>query len=294
MRFLILTLFSVLLLTACQKTPSNQPIASPEAKRFPLKGKVVSVNKAKHTANIDHEAIPNYMEAHAMDFPIHNEDVLNTLTKDSHIKAELVVDKGVYWLENISVVAAPNPDKPAPTPNEKFAYEGKEVPDFKLTNQDGKRISINDFRGKALAITFIYSRCPLPNACIIMSKNFSDVALELEKNPELKDKLRLLSISFDPAVDKPETLKKYGLGYLGKDAKYDFVAWQLAVGSEKEVKDITDFFGLRYETDEKDKTLINHSLITAVIAPDGKVKKVFAGNDWTTGELLKELQTTLP
>ena len=157
MRYPILFLFSVLLFTACQKPPIQQPIASPDAKIFTLKGKIVSVDKAKQTAKINHESIPNVMVGMTMDFPIYNDDILNTLTKDSEIKADLVVDKGAFWLENINVVAAPNPDKPAPTPNEKFAYEGKEVPNFNLTNQDGKRITINDFRGKALAITFISS-----------------------------------------------------------------------------------------------------------------------------------------
>jgi protein SCO1 len=293
MRFLTLLLFSVLLFTACQKPQTKQLTASPDAKIFALKGKIVSVDKAKQTAKINHQSIPNYMEAMTMDFPIHNPDILNTLTKDSEIKADLVVDKGEYWLENINVVVALNPDKPAPTPNEKFAYEGKEVPNFNLTNQDGKRIGINDYRGKALAVTFIYSRCPLPNYCILMSKNFSDLAIQMENKPELKDKIRLLSISFDPALDTPETLKKYGLGYMGKDAKYDFSAWQLATGSAKEIKDVADFFGLRYETDEKDKTQFNHSLITTVIAPDGKVKKVFSGNDWTTDELLNALNATI-
>src|SRR5215217_5791795 len=101
MRNLFLVLSTVLFFAACQKMPSQQPIASANAKRFALKGKIVSVNKAKRTASIDHESIPNYMEAMTMDFPIHNEDILNTLTKDSEIKADLVVDRGDYWLENI-------------------------------------------------------------------------------------------------------------------------------------------------------------------------------------------------
>jgi protein SCO1 len=107
----------------------------------------------------------------------------------------------------------------------------------------------------------------------------------------LKDKVRLLTISFDPEHDTPEKLKQYGLGYLGKDSKAsDFTTWQLAVGSDKEVKQIADFFGLRYETDQNDKTQINHSLRTAVISPEGKVTKIFPGNDWTPNDLLRELK----
>jgi protein SCO1/2 len=160
-----------------------------------------------------------------------------------------------------------------------------------LTNQDGKTISINDFRGKALAITFIYARCPLPDYCIRMSTNFSDLANQLNANTVLKDKIRLLSISFDPEDDTPEKLRSYGLGYLGKDAKPDFTVWQLAVGKDAEVRKIADFFGLQYEVDASDKTKINHSLVTAVIAPDGKVVKIFKGNEWTPAQLLKELES---
>src|SRR4051812_23242345 len=113
MRYLFFILSIILLFCACQKPQAPEPTASTEAKRFTLKGKIVSVDKVKKTASINHESIPNYMEAMTMDFPIHNEDILNTLTKDSEIKADLVVDRGNYWLENINLIAAPNPDKPA-------------------------------------------------------------------------------------------------------------------------------------------------------------------------------------
>lgn len=297
MRNILLILFSVFLLSACQKTESPQAV-SPDAKRYPLRGKVISVDKTKKQATIAHEEIVGYMDAMTMDFPVKNEDALNTMTKDSMVSAELVVDnaKGNYWLENLAVTppaGAPDTSSSSQQLNENFVQIGRVIPDFKLTNQDGRRISLEDFRGRALAITFIYSRCPLPNYCILMSKNFSDAANRLQKDAVLKDRVRLLSISFDPATDTPETLKKYGLGYLGKDSKADFTIWQLATGSDQEVKEIAGFFGLFYETDAQDKTQFNHSLRTFVIAPDGTVRKVFSGSDWTTDELLRELQETL-
>lgn len=291
MRYLIILLFSALLFTACQKPKA--PTASAEAKRYPIKGKVVSVDKAKKKASIAHEEIPGYMEAMTMNFSIKDDWVWDELSKGAEVRGELVVDKGDYWLENIGIVAAPRSDQPAPPVNENFAQIGKEVPNFVLINQSGRQISMNDFRGKATAVTFIYAECPLPEYCILMSKNFSDLANQLQDS-ELKDKIRLLSISFDPKRDTPEKLKQYGLGYLGKNSKAtDFEVWQLATGKDKEVREIADFFGLRYEVDQNNKTQFNHSLRTAVIAPDGKVTKVFSGNDWTNGELLRELQATL-
>lgn len=293
MRYFLIILFSLVSFSACQN--HKTPQASPDAKRYPLKGKVISVDKSKKKASIAHEPIKGYMDAMTMDFPIHDEDVLNTLSKDAEIRAELVADdrQGNYWLENVIISAAPASDQPAPPTDDRFAQIGKTVPDFALINQDAKPIAFKDFRGTALAVTFIYSRCPLPNYCILMSKNFSDLANQVETNPTLKDKIRLLSISFDPETDTPETLRKYGLGYLGKDAKYQFQTWQLASGKDAEIRKVADFFGLRYEVSANDKTQFDHSLRTIVVAPDGTVRKVFSGSDWTNDELLNELQATL-
>jgi protein SCO1/2 len=296
MRYFILVIFSALLLSGCPRQGAQPQNASDTAKRYPLKGKVVSVDRAAKKATIDHGDIPGYMPPMTMEFPIRADWVWDDLTPGAEIRAELVVDnaKGEYWLENLGIMSASNPGQPAPPPaDDRFAQIGKEVPDFSLVNQDGKRISVKDFRGKALAITFIYAQCPLPDYCIKMSTNFSDLANQVKGDPELKDKVRLLSISFDPARDTPAKLKQYGTGYYGKDVQPDFNLWQLAVGKDTEVKKIADFFGLRYEVDANDKTQINHSLRTAVIGPDGKVTKIFSGNDWTANDLLREMEFTL-
>lgn len=291
MRFLIAFLvFSVSVFSACTAAETTAPSA--EAKRYPLKGTVVSVNRSEKKAAIAHEKIPDFMEAMTMDFKIREDWVWDDLTPGSEVRATLVVDneKGEYWLENIGIISAPDPNKPAPPINENFVQIGKPIPDFTLTNQDGKKISLKDFQGKALAITFIYAQCPLPDYCIRMSTNFSDVANDVALNEEYRDKFALLSISFDPERDTPEKLRSYGLGYLGKDSAADFSIWQLAVGDDKEVRRIADFFGLRYEVDANDKTQFSHSLRTAVISPDGKVTKIFPGNDWTPDDLYRELK----
>lgn len=293
MRYLILFLSFVILFSAC-KPAVNSNQASPNAKRYTIKGRVISVDKAARKATIEHEAIVGYMEAMTMEFPIHADMVWNDLAPGAEIRGDLVVDSGgkdPFWIENIVISAAPKPGQADVPVNETFAQVGQGVPDFSLTNQDGKKISLKDFRGKSLAITFIYAKCPLPDYCIRMSTNFSDLANQLNTNTDLKDKIRLLSISFDPANDTPEKLRAYGLGYLGQGAKPDFTVWQLAVGKDAEIRKIADFFGLRYEVDPNDKTLINHSLRTAVIAPDGKIVKIFPGNEWTPAQLLKELES---
>lgn len=291
LRFIFL--FAIILLFAGCKAAVDTNSPSSTAKRFPLKGKVVAVDRNAKKATIDHEAVEGYMGGMTMEFPVHADWVWDDLKPGSEIRAELVIDSGAsepFWLENIGILAALDPNAPAPAVNDSFAQVGREVPDFSLTNQDGKKISLKDFRGKALAITFIYAKCPLPDYCIRMSTNFSDVARLIEADPQLKDKARLLSISFDPANDTPEKLRAYGIGYMGNDPKTKFDVWQLAVGKDDEVRKIADFFGLRYEIDPEDKARINHSLRTAVIAPDGKVTKILPGNEWTPVMLLRELE----
>lgn len=292
MRYFTLILGVVLLFAACKKPPL--PEASTEAKRYSLKGLVVAVDKSKKKATIKHEPVADIMDAMTMDFPIREDWVWEDLTPGANVYAELVVDADNYWLEKIAISAAPNAKQPPlPPAREDIAQIGNQVPDFVLTDQDGKKISMKDYRGKATAVTFIYSRCPLPEYCILMSKHFSDLANQLQGDADLKDKIRLLSVSFDPATDTPAKLKEYGRGYLGKNSAADFSVWQLATGTDKEVKGIADFFGLRYEVDQNDKTQFNHSLRTVVIAPDGKIRKVFSGNEWTTGDLLRELRSVL-
>lgn len=294
MRHLVLFILFISIFSACQATTSQN--APSEAKRYDLKGKVISVDREMKKAKIHHEAIEGYMAAMEMDFPIHEDWVWDDLTPGSEIRATLVVDntaKDPYWLEKIGIVANPKPGQPAPPVDERFAQIGKEIPNFELTNQDGKRISMKDFRGKALAITFIYAQCPLPDYCIKMSVNFSDAANRIMNEPEARENYRLLTISFDPERDTPARLKEYGQGYLGKGAKPDFSVWTLAVGSDKEVREIADFFGLRYEIDPNDKTQFNHSLRTAVISPDGKVTKIFPGNEWTSNDLIREMKMSI-
>ena len=291
MRYFVLFLPCVLLLSGCQPAASTESNPANQ-KRYDLRGTVVSVDKLQKRAKIDHEEIPGFMDKMTMDFPIRENWVWEDLVPGVQIRAELVVDssaKDPYWLEKISIVANSAPNLP-PVEEKQPEQVGKVVPDLSLTDQNGKKFTFKDYRGKALAITFIYRECPLPEFCIKMSSQFADMANQIASDPEAKDTIRLLSISFDPERDTPEKLKQYGLGYLGKDAKDDLTIWNLAVGTDKEVRAVADFFGLKYETDAADKTQINHSLVTAVIAPDGKVTRLFSGGRWTPDDVLAELK----
>lgn len=287
-----LPLFALILFTACSSAlekPSGDPA---NIKRFDLRGTVVSVDRAKKKAKIDHREIPGFMEPMTMDFSIREDWVWDDLKPGAEVTATMVVDPADddgYWLENIAISAAANPNQP-PTPvGEEGNVVGKQIPIFTLTNQDGKKISPKDFAGRAWAVTFIYAQCPLPTFCIKMSTNFKEAAKLIMASGE-QEKFGLLTVSFDPARDTPAKLKQYGESYFGKETAPDFKLWQFAVGPDKDVRPIADFAGLRYEVDANDATQFSHTLKTLVISPDGKVSKVLPGNDWTGADLLVALK----
>lgn len=300
MKFIWILLASVIFGTfsACQTVQQNTQNsalnASANAKRYDLKGKVLSVDAANGKAKILHEEIPNYMASMTMDFPFKDVSWLKEIKPNDQVIATLVVDSAndaaPYWLEDVKIISSPAGANGEP----QSAFEGekslgKQVPDFDLLNQDGKPFSFSSLRGKAAAVTFIYTRCPLPDQCPLMSINFSDLAKQTANDAELKDKLRFVSISFDPEFDKPEVLKNYGAGYFGKNAKADFQTWQLVTGSRQEIMKTAEFFGMQVLPEENQ---IVHTLVTAVIAPDGKISKVFTGNHWTKEQLWEALKET--
>jgi protein SCO1/2 len=161
---------------------------------------------------------------------------------------------------------------------------GDDVPDFALVNQSGKTIRLEQFRGKPLLLTFIYTRCPVPDFCLLMSNNFSEVLKQLQQSPQAFAKAQLLSISIDPEYDTPSVLHRYGERYAGK-LDPTFQRWQFASGSPEEVRKAADFFGLSYNQKEGQ---IVHTLQTVLIGSDGKIAKVYAGNQWKPTEVVAD------
>jgi protein SCO1/2 len=268
------------------------PRRSANEKQYPLKGKVISVDKTDRTATIAHEEVPGYMPAMTMPFKIKNNADLEMLKAGDQVTGTLVVDDLTSWLEIISIVEGGPAAQTGDVPGE--PKPGTEVPDFGLINQDGQRIRLSQYRGKALALTFIYTRCPQPDQCTLMSDNFAAVDEGLQKQPETYDKTHLLSITFDPDYDTPKVMRSYGASHTKRYADESFRHWEFATGTKDEVKGIAQFFGLRYYHDTASgKDEVIHSLRTAVIGPDGKVVKLYRGNEWKPEEIVKELQALI-
>jgi protein SCO1 len=278
-----------LIVSACSST-SKSPEASSAAQRYEVKGKVVSADKGEHKVTIAHEEIKGYMEAMTMPFTLLEDWVYPELKPGAEIQATLVVDQGRTWLENpvVSNVVDPNLASKAEESGVEPAA-GTETPDFTLVNQDGKKISFKQYRGKALVMTFIYTRCPLPDYCPLMTQNFATINRELQNNPALRDKTHLLSVTVDPDYDKPNVLREYGARHAGSDND-GFKRWEFATGSPEQIKNVAQFFGLNYWKDDKDKNQVIHGLRTAIITPDGKVAKVYRRNDWKPEDVVKDLE----
>ena len=223
-----------------------------------------------------------------MPFKLKDPSQLGKLAKGDEIAATLVVTGQESWLENVTVTRkGRGQSDPRDADISALPHEGDAVPDFSLVNQNGKKISLRQYRGKALVITFIYTRCPLPDYCPLMSSNFAEIDQALQKEPALYAKTHLLSVSFDFKYDTAAVLRSYGAAYTEKYSEETFEHWEFASGSEEEVKAITDFFGLSYS---QASDQIVHALVTAIVSPDGKVFKIYTYNDWKPADVLNDLR----
>lgn len=275
---------SLLVVPSCRKDTSNQ-------KRYDLKGKVMAVERDKRLITVAHEEVKDYMPAMTMPLTLRDDWAFDVLTSGDQITATLVVDGTESWLEDI-VITQESTDTNAPGPSGIVeAKEGADLPDYGLINQNGEPIHLGQYRGKTLLLTFIYTRCPIPEYCTLMSQNFAQIDAELSKQPELYQKTHLLSISIDPDYDTPAVLRSYGAAHSGKYGDERFTHWEFATGTKDQIKGVAQFFGLRYYAD---KDQIVHGLRTVIINPEGKVAKVYRDNSWKPDEVVAELRRMHP
>ena len=262
-----------------------------QARTFQVHGQIRGMDPVDKTIRISHEEIPNYMPAMTMSLPVKDAALLKNLAVGDNVQFELLVTTDDSWIDHIekiqSEAAMTQTEAGATRSLEELEAErlrvGELVPDFMLTDQDGRPIHLKDFRGKAVVLTFIYTRCPLPNFCPLMSKNFAELEQRLSK--EFPNKYELLSISMDPEFDRPEVLKAYAARY-GADAK----DWSFAVGDAGSLKFVAGLMGLYFEMENG---LISHDLRTALIGPDGRLVQLWKSNVWTPYEVQRSVRETL-
>jgi len=287
-----LTLTAVLSVVALHQRNHPSPMAIAGARTFEVHGRIRSVDASNKTVRITHEEIPDYMPAMTMPFPVKNAALLTGLAAGDSVQFELAVTDDDSWIARIEKLQSDTSVESVKAEQTALSLQDREaervqigeiVPDFKLTDQNGRVIHLNDFRGKAVVLTFIYTRCPLPNFCPLMSKNFSQ--LEERLSAEFSNRYQLLSVSMDPDFDTPEVLKEYAARYNASSRD-----WSFATGDSEQIKFVAGLIGLYYV---KENGLISHDLRTALIGPDGRLVHLWKSNVWTPYEVQRMVREAL-
>jgi protein SCO1/2 len=292
------------LLISCEKPPKPAGAASaPQAahtnrQTFQVNGVIVKLNTGGREVEIKHEEIPGYMPAMTMPFDVKETNELAGMAAGDRVSFRMIVTDTEGWIDQVKklgsantneavVVAGPGGGQAA-TDKIRIVRDveplnvGDPLPEYHFTNQLGQRISTAQFKGQALAITFIFTRCPFPNFCPFTAHSFQQTQQKLLAKADGPKNWHLLTISFDPAYDTPKVLKAYGEVY-----KYDPARWTLATGAMIDIIALGEQFGLVTQPDQAGT--ISHNLRTVVIDAAGRVQKNIVGNSWTSDELVEEM-----
>lgn len=240
-------------------------------------GLVLRVDKAGSTVTISHDAFPGYMDAMAMPFDLEGSARSAKLSAGDRVRFRLAVKGGRSWVDRVEVVSAAPVDAGLQnTPAVPVLVSvGTTMPDFELTDQHNQPIALSSLKGKVVAVTFIYSRCPLPDYCPRMVENFKAVrdrfAARMDRD------LVFLTISFDPRYDTPEVLARYSASQRAGGP-----GWHFLTGDPAKIERVCHAFGIEYFAEEG---LITHTLQTAVIDRDGRLAATVEGKDFTPAQL---------
>jgi protein SCO1 len=258
-----------------------------EGLRHELRGQVLAVSPERLEIVIRHEEITGFMPAMTMPFAVKDKALLEGRTPGDLVLATLVVTDTSAWLERLTktgFAALPGPpavaEPGALLPNDL-------VPDAALVDQDGKPRRFAEWRGHAVALTFVFTRCPLPDFCPALDRSFARLQALVKTDPVLGARARLLTISFDPEHDTPAVLHKHA-SRLGADPK----VWEFLTGDVAVVDTFGRHFGLTVERQAGD-TGLTHNLRTAVVDPSGRLVRTWRGADFALDEVASELRKAL-
>jgi protein SCO1/2 len=263
----------------------------PEARAYELKGQILVVKPETSELLVKHDDIPGFMPAMTMPYVVKDPALLKDRAAGDLITATLRVESTLAYLTAITKTgSAPIPEDARTTIHAAAGIEllrpGDLVPDTPLIDQDDRPISLKDFAGSATAVTFIYTRCPLPQYCPLMDRRFAEVQALVAKDPALAGKVRLLSVSFDPKFDRAAVLRRHAA-----TLKADTGVWTFATAEEA----VVDRFAARFGVNviRESNGTITHNLRTAVIDASGRVTALLDSNAWTAEDLVRELRAAL-
>ena len=214
----------------------------------------------------------------AMSMPFEVSGTTPGLRAGDRIAATLVVAPSRSWLEDVRVTAAGS-GVGARSPVGSRAVPGMIVPPFELRDQSDRPVTLRGFAGRVLVVTFIYTRCPLPDFCPLMVRNLEAIRRRADAEG-IGSRLALLGVTLDPAFDTPDVLRAYGESVLKSANRFD--RWTLATGTPAQVEEVAQFFGV---TARAEGGLVTHTLSTAVVGHDGRIMRLFPSNSWRPDEL---------
>jgi len=284
----------------CSRGPESAPAPpaegprSPSEKTYALKGTVRKVDLASGEVTIAHEAVPGFMPAMVMPFTIKDRSSLEDVRAGDEVEGALrvVSEAGSvkdYELADLTVTRPALAEPPPPIEAEATARvlkPGDPVPDFSITTQDGATLRLSELKGEVVALTFIYTRCPLPDFCPAVDAKFADLARRISASPGRAGHVRLLSISFDPEHDTPAVLRAHARLRGAKPP-----LWTFAVASHEELARVGPPLGLRYGPIDGQ---IEHNLCSALIAPDGTLARLDPGRDWAPADVARAIYSLIP
>ena len=238
---------------------------------FTATGVVRELDADGRTVVIKHEAIPNYMDAMTMPFKVKEAGELAGLRTGDKIRFCLKVTDRESWIERISRTGNTSSEesKPSSTSASKARTAKPRHPllDYPFTNELGQAVRLGDFRGQALAITFFFTRCPIPDYCPRLSRNFEEASQKLVAMPGGPTNWHFLSVTFDPDTDTPSVLRAYGERY-----QYDPKHWSFLTGPVEKISELASASDVKFESASG---FINHNFRTLIIDAAGHLQMVF-------------------
>jgi protein SCO1/2 len=255
---------------------------------FPAQGVIEKISPDRQQVTIHHDTIPGYMIEMTMDFPVDDPHQLDNLVVGDKITFTLNVNQDRDWVSNIQRIGHTDPGMTGAMSMDdskatKRLKPGDPVPDGELIAEDGRHIHLSDFRGNAVALTFFFTRCPLPTYCPLMNRNFSRTRDLLLADPKAPANWEFLSISFDSDFDQPATLSSYGGFYRHNNAD----RWLFAAATPATLATVASPLGLIVMRQDSN---ISHNLRTVVIDPRGHLYRQFNDNLWTPQQLADAIQ----
>ncbi|SPE55468.1 Electron transport protein SCO1/SenC (modular protein) [Verrucomicrobia bacterium] len=247
--------------------PGNE---QPNPREFAVKGVVQAVQLAQQRLVVKHEAIPNYMDAMTMPFNVRDPQALQVLHSGDEIAFRLLVTDSESWIDQVRRIgtAAPSPERASIPPSMALPNHPRHpLLDYQFTNELGRPVSLGSFRGQALAITFFFTRCPIPDYCPRLSKNFQEASERLLANPHAPTNWHFLEISFDSPFDSPAVLKAYAEQY-----HYSPAHWSFLTGPPEQIAELARLSDVKFE---RDGPFINHNFRTQIIDANGHLQMVF-------------------